>query len=93
MILDEETSKRLFESFRYVGECLGELFVAINEAFVEIANAFSEFIEQIPDIIDELNEIAEKPCKTKPPRDPVRCIGCRPKTQVPIRKNYRVQRR
>lgn len=29
MILDEETSKRLFESFRYVGECLGELFVAL----------------------------------------------------------------
>ena len=43
----------------------------------------------IPVIIDDVKEQT----KTKPPRSLVRCIGCRPKTQVPIRKNYRVQRR
>ena len=74
-----------------------EFVKAFTEKAAEAMEILADAIRQAADIVSDLlpvivDEVKEQ-TKTKPPRDPVRCIGCRPKTQVPSRKNYRVQRR
>ena len=76
-----QLGKAMLESVETAIEALKELFSPFFDAVKDLARRFGELIA------DDVQP------KTIPPRSPVRCIGCRPKTQVPIRKNYRVQRR
>ena len=77
MPLSEETAKELGEACIKVGEalrnCVVEFAEALRGAIQPICDAISELM---PDIIDAIEEAT----KTKPPRQPVRVIGCKPIT-------------
>ena len=93
MILDDEMQER----FRDLCDACTEFVKAFTEHAANAMEILSDAIRQAADIVADLLPVivdaVHEQTKTKPPRDPVRSIGCRPKTQVPIRKNYRVQRR
>lgn len=93
MILDDEMQER----FRDFFDACTEFVKAFTEKAAEAMEILADAIRQAADIVSDLLPVivyeVKEQTKTKPPRSPVRCIGCRPKTQVPIRKNYRVQRR
>ena len=77
MPLSEETAKELGEACIKVGEalrnCVEEFAEALRDAIQPICDAICELM---PDIIDAIEEAK----KTKPPRQPVRVIGCKPIT-------------
>ena len=77
MPLSEDTAKELGEACIKVGEalrnCVEEFAEALRGAIQPICDAICELL---PDIIDAIEEAK----KTKPPRQPVRVIGCKPIT-------------
>ena len=88
MPLSEETAKELGEAFIKVGEamrnCVEEFAEALRGAIQPICDAISELM---PDIIEAI----EKATKTKPPRQPVRVIGCKPITCGPQHVHARIR--
>ena len=67
---------------------------ATKEPLEKIAEAIRDIIEPIQDLIAEIcEEIHEAYFKTKPPRDIVRKLGCKPVTQCTTMRIHRVQRR
>ena len=93
MIADDEMQER----FRNLCDACTEFVKAFTEKAAEAIEILADAIRQAADIVSDLLPVivdaVKEQTKTKPPRSLVRCIGCRPKTQVPIRKYYRVQRR
>ena len=80
-----QIGKAMLESVETAIEALKELLAPILEAAMDLAR---DLIKSLCDLIAQDIEP-----KTIPPRYPVRCIGCRPRTSIHIRKNHRVQRR
>ena len=88
MPLSEETAKELGQACLKVGEVLREgvekIAEALRDAIHPICDAISELM---PDIIDAIEEAK----KTKPPRQPVRVIGCKPITCGPQHVHARIR--
>ena len=93
MILDDEMQER----FRDFFDACTEFVKAFTEQAAEAMEILSDAIRQAADIVADLLPVivdaVEEQTKTKPPRSPVRCIGCRPITKVKGNRYYRVQRR
>lgn len=93
MILDDEMQER----FRDLYDACTEFVKAFTEQAAEAMEILSDAIRQAADIVSDLLPVivdaVHEQTKTKPPRDPVRCIGCRPMTKVKGKRYFRVQRR
>ena len=67
---------------------------ATKEPLEKIAEAVREITAPLQDLIAEIcAEIHESYFRTKPPREIVRKLGCKPKTHCISMRAYRVQRR
>ena len=65
-----------------------------KEPLEKIAEAFRDITAPLQELIAEIAaEIHEEYVRTKPPRDIVRRLGCKPKTHCMSMRAYRVQRR
>lgn len=71
-----------------LAEDCGKLLEVFTDAF---RNAAGTVCALIPDLISTVSDNLEE--KTKPPRNPVRRLGCRPQTMICHRREFRVQRR
>ena len=93
MILDDEMQER----FRDLLDACTKFAKAFTEQAAEAMEILSDAIRQAADIVADLLPVivdaVQEQTKTKPPRDPVRSIGCRPKTKVSGKIEHRVQRR
>ena len=93
MILDDEMQERFLNFFDACTEFVKSFTERASEAMEILADAIRQDADIVSDLLPVIVDAVHEQTKTKPPRDPVRCIGCRPKTKTCIRKNYRVQRR
>ena len=93
MSLDDDMQER----FRDLYDACTEFVKAFTEQAANAMEILADGIRKAADIVADLLPVivdaVHEQTKTKPPSDPVRCIGCRPKTKTCIRKNYRVQMR
>lgn len=93
MILDDEMQER----FRNLYDACTEFVKAFAEQTSKAMEILSDAIRQAADIVADLLPVivdaVKEQTKTKPPRDLVRSIGCRPKTKVSGKIEHRVQRR
>lgn len=93
MILDDEMQER----FRDLYDACTEFVKAFTEQAANAMEILADGIRKAADIVADLLPVivdaVKEQTKTKPPRDPVRCIGCRPKTKVSGKIEHRVQRR
>ena len=93
MTLDDEMQER----FRDLYDACTEFVKAFTEQAAEAMEILSDAIRQAADIVADLLPVivdaVKEQTKTKPPIDPVRSIGCRPKTKVSGKIEHRVQRK
>ena len=93
MILDDEMQDR----FRDLYDACTEFIKAFTEQAANAMEILADGIRKAADIVADLLPViadaVHEQTKTKPPRDPVRCIGCRPMTKVKGKRYFRVQRR
>ena len=93
MILDDEMQER----FRDFCDACTEFVKAFTEQAANAMEILADGIRKVADIVADLLPVivdaVHEQTKTKPPRDPVRSIGCRPKTKVSGKIEHRVQRR
>ena len=93
MILDDEMQ----ELFRDFCDACTEFVKAFTEQAANAMEILADGIRKAADIVADLLPVivdsVKEQTKTKPPRDPVRSIGCRPKTKVSGKIEHRVQRR
>lgn len=93
MILDDEMQER----FRDLYDACTEFVKAFTEQAANAMEILADGIRKSADIVADLLPVivdaVKEQTKTKPPTDPVRCIGCRPKTKVSGKIEHRVQRR
>jgi len=75
-----------------IGNDLAKAVEATAEMFRELAGAIADVL---PDLIEAVKAMAADNLKekTKPPKKPVRRLGCRPQTMICHRREFRVQRR
>lgn len=69
-------------------EDCGKMLETIADMFRDAAASFCSIL---PDLISVAADDLEE--KTRPPRKPVKRLGCRPKTMICNRREFRVQRR
>lgn len=93
MILDDEMQER----FRDLYDACTEFVKAFTEQAANAMEILADGIRKAADIVADLLQVivdaVQEQTKTKPPRDPVRCIGYRPETKVHRMRMHRVQRR
>lgn len=85
------------ERFRDFFDSCTEFVKAFTEQAANAIEILADGIRKAADIVADLLPVivddVKEQTKTKPPRDPVRSIGCRPKTKVSGKIEHRVQRR
>ena len=85
------------ERFRDFCDACTEFVKAFTEKEAEAMEILADAIRQAADIVADLLPVivdaVKEQANTKPPRDLVRSIGCRPKTKVSGKIEHRVQRR
>ena len=81
MILDDEMQER----FRDLYDACTEFVKAFTEHAANAMEILADGIRKAADIVADLLPVivdaVQEQTKTKPPRSPVRCIGCRPVTK------------
>lgn len=89
---NQETLSKIGDIAAKIGKALIESVETAIEALKEL---FSPFFDAVKDLARRFGELIADDAqpKTIPPRSPVRCIGCRPKTKVSGKIEHRVQRR
>lgn len=93
--MQSDDLKRICDAFDQIGKALvsfaedcGKLLKVFTDCLRDAAGAVCKiFPDLIPVSADDLKE------KTRPPRKPVKQLGCRPKTMIYNRREFRVQRR
>ena len=98
-ILSEDACKRIGECCSEIGKFLLSFGNDLSKAVEAAAEMFRELAGAIADVLPDLIEAVKAMAaddlkeKTRPPRKPVRRLGCRPKTMICNRREFRVQRR
>lgn len=93
MILDDEMQERFRDLYDACTKFVKEFTKQAVEAMEILSDAIRQAADIVADLIPVIVDAVKEQTKTKPPRDPVRSIGCRPKTKVSGKIEHRVQRR
>lgn len=93
MEIDEETKAKIRDLLDSCGEIVRQVAETVAEITEAIADAFRQAAGIIDDLIPDIVDAAKEYAKTKPPRNLIRIIGCRPATTCIRKRQYRVQRR
>ena len=93
MTLDDETQERIRNLLNACTEIVKAFAEQAADALEKLSDAFRQAAGIVVDLIPDIVDVVKEQTKTKPPRVPVRCIGCRPNTTLPHMKIHRSQRR
>lgn len=98
-VLSDDACKRIGECCSEIGKALLSIGNDLAKAVEATAEMFRELAGAIADVLPDLIEAVKAMAadnlkeKTKPPRKPVRRLGCRPQTMICHQREFRVQRR
>ena len=93
MILDDEMQERFRDLYDACTDAVKAFTEQVSQAIEILSDAIRQAADIVADLLPVIVDAVEEQTKTKPPRSPVRCIGCRPITKVKGNRYYRVQRR
>ncbi len=93
MTLDDEMQERFLDLYDAYTKFVKEFTEQAANAMEILADGIRKAADIVADLLPVIVDAVHEQTKTKPPRDPVRNIGCRPKTKVSGKIEHRVQRR
>lgn len=93
MILDDEMQERFRDFYDACTKFVKAFTEQESKAMEILTDAIRQAADIVADLLPDIVDAVKEQTKTKPPREPVRCIGGMPITHVNPRRMYRVQRR
>lgn len=81
MTLDDESQERIRDLLNACTELVKAFAEQAADALEKLSDAIRQAAGIVVDLIPDIVDTVQEQTKTRPPRAPVRCIGCRPVTK------------